>query len=84
MPVSRRITMRKIKDVLRLKLDAQLSHECIQPLAAFGQQRLSGLQQVSAGQYVQEFHRRRYATLQKCFCSRVGAIASCSACGVEQ
>lgn len=29
MPDIRRITMRKIKDVLRLKLDAQLSHERI-------------------------------------------------------
>jgi hypothetical protein len=29
MPVTRRITMRKIKDVLRLKLDANLSHERI-------------------------------------------------------
>ena len=29
MPDTRRITMRKIKDVLRLKLDAQLSHERI-------------------------------------------------------
>ena len=29
MPDTRRITMRKIKDVLRLKLEAQLSHERI-------------------------------------------------------
>ena len=29
MPDTRRITMRKIKDVLRLKFDAQLSHERI-------------------------------------------------------
>jgi len=29
MPDTRRITMRKIKDVLRLKLDARLSHERI-------------------------------------------------------